>query len=227
MLLISISLVLLNLRLRKEYKQVQAAIIKHPKTSFENLLTQLLIAAEDHRYRSHFGFDPIAIVRAFFRIVAMGRIEGASTIEQQLVRSITGKYKISLLRKIEEIAIAAIISINYGKDDIAYTYLSKAYFGFNFIGYKSVLLNLRSNMSSDECEITLGAYIVALLKRPKPAMQNQLWNKRHRARVNHIIKKHIVLTSQSSGRHTGAVDFQRACQSCYKNEELQGPIGSG
>ncbi len=194
-ILISVLLVSLIPRVRNEFKLVQRIISKHPRTEFNNLLTHLLILAEDHRYESHFGFDPIAIVRAAYRIIVSNKLEGASTIEQQLVRTITGKYEITLLRKSEEIAIAVLISMNNSKIDIAYSYLSTAYYGCNIVGYKSASKAFLSDKISNDNDLIHGASIVALLKRPKPSKPNNLWIKRHETRVLYIVNRHKALTN--------------------------------
>lgn len=49
-----------------------------------------LIAGEDHRFIAHRGIDPIAMGGAFYRLIAHRKIGGASTIEQQFVRVVTG-----------------------------------------------------------------------------------------------------------------------------------------
>ena len=181
-----------------EYKLVNNAIENHPRSSFEDLLTDLLIAAEDHRYMSHFGFDHIAIVRAIFRILILRKIEGASTIEQQLVRTVTKKYGISLKRKIEEIFISLLISINNNKGDIAYTYLSVAFFGYNSVGYKSASEILEKYGSSSDSVLLHGAAIIALLKRPMPYRKHELWINLHKARQYHITNRYNALTLTKS-----------------------------
>lgn len=196
---ISIILFLLNPRLRREYKLVKSAVVIHPRTTFENLLVSILIAAEDHRYKLHFGFDPIAIGRAIFRLVTSRRIEGASTIEQQLVRTVTKKYRVSLKRKIEEIAVSSLISISHDKYDIAHTYLSVAYFGCDLVGYQSASAIFAMDDILNDCNIIHGAAIVALLKRPRPVRKNELWSKRHNARLNHIVKKYIAPIKSFNG----------------------------
>src|SRR5690242_20336233 len=74
------------------------------------LLQELLVSGEDHRHGRHHGFDLIAIARAVWRRIARGKYEGASTIEQQLVRVITGRYERTLRRKVREIGLAMLLS---------------------------------------------------------------------------------------------------------------------
>ena len=66
-------------------------------------LVRFLVVAEDHRFYSHSGYDVIGICRAFYKNVFRGKREGASTIEQQLVRVLTEDYRYSFRRKINEI----------------------------------------------------------------------------------------------------------------------------
>ncbi|MAA77309.1 MAG: hypothetical protein CML73_04660 [Rhodobiaceae bacterium] len=197
-LFMSCILLFLNPRLRHEYQLVKFAIAIQPQAEFEKLLTYLLVLAEDHRYKAHFGFDPIAIGRAIFRFVLSSRIEGASTIEQQLVRTITRKYEITLQRKIEEITISSMISINNTKEDIAHTYLSLAYFGSNVIGYKSASKTILMDNELNDCKLKHGAAIISLLKRPKPTQKNELWSKRHKERTSYILAKYNAPTSRSN-----------------------------
>lgn len=73
--------------------------------SYEKLVTFLIIG-EDHRYYKHIGFDVVGICRAIYRDVFQGKREGASTIEQQLVRVLIEDYRYSIRRKIKEIFLA-------------------------------------------------------------------------------------------------------------------------
>ena len=72
------------------------------------ILKRLLISGEDHRYFLHPGFDVIAICRAIWRRLAWGVREGASTIEQQTVRVLKGRYERTLRRKVHEILLAPL-----------------------------------------------------------------------------------------------------------------------
>lgn len=75
----------LKKNLHKEYNLIKIDQNFNPPL----LLQRILISGEDHRYFYHSGFDVIAICRAIWRRVAWGVHEGASTIEQQIVRVLT------------------------------------------------------------------------------------------------------------------------------------------
>ena len=92
-------------------------------------LVAFLIVAEDHRYYKHIGFDIIGICRATYRDVFWGKREGASTIEQQLVRVLTEDYRFSIRRKIKEIYLATKLKRLADKYTLAAAYLDMANYG--------------------------------------------------------------------------------------------------
>ena len=93
------------------------------------LVQALLISAEDHRFFSHAGIDFVAVCRALYRGIILGRKEGASTIEMQLVRVLTGRYERTLSRKLREAALATLLARAVPKSDLPALYIQVAYFG--------------------------------------------------------------------------------------------------
>jgi penicillin-binding protein 1A len=107
----------------------------------------VLISAEDHRSSLHLGVDPIAMIRAFLVRIFKGKIEGASTIEQQFVRTITGRFERTISRKVREQALAIAVSRRRSKYAIASAYLSVAFYGTGCVGLKGLYglpLNFRT-----------------------------------------------------------------------------------
>jgi penicillin-binding protein 1B len=89
-----------------------------------------VIAAEDVRFRRHFGIDPIGIARAALRNIRAGGItQGASTLNQQMIkqRFLTQERKWS--RKIVEIMLAIVLDVRMTKDEILELYLNEVYLG--------------------------------------------------------------------------------------------------
>jgi len=89
----------------------------------------LLIAAEDARFYSHQGVDPVALVRATAQALMSGHIvSGASTITQQLARTCFQRPR-SLWGKLEEMALALRIERSLSKREILLAYLNRVQFG--------------------------------------------------------------------------------------------------
>src|ERR1700686_1168007 len=74
------------------------------------IVQALLISGEDHRFFDHAGIDFIAVCRAVWRGHVLRRREGASTIEMQLVRVLTGRFERTLVRKIREAGLATLLA---------------------------------------------------------------------------------------------------------------------
>lgn len=88
------------------------------------------LAAEDSRFRSHLGIDPIGVGRAVVTNVAAGGVaEGGSTITQQLAKTRFLSNKRTLSRKMIEAGLALIIELRLSKDEILEAYLNEVYLG--------------------------------------------------------------------------------------------------
>lgn len=127
---------------------------------------RLLVSGEDHRHARHPGFDLIAIGRACWRRLSCGTHEGGSTIEQQIVRVLTGRYERTVTRKLREIALAALVARRYPKHRLPAAYLWIGYYGWRMNGYLQACRRLGmppQSLSSEEA-----AMLVARLKYPQP-----------------------------------------------------------
>jgi len=88
------------------------------------------LAAEDTRFRSHIGIDPIGIGRAAVANVAAGGVaEGGSTITQQLAKTRFLTAKRTFTRKWLEAGLALLIEARLSKDEILEAYLNEVYLG--------------------------------------------------------------------------------------------------
>ena len=104
-------------------------------TTLPEPLATATIAAEDARFRRHFGVDPIAVVRAAWRNFRTGRVsEGGSTITQQVVKLLLARRdgatpKRTWTSKISEAIIALRLEQHLTKNQILALYLSLAPYG--------------------------------------------------------------------------------------------------
>lgn len=89
-----------------------------------------VIAVEDARFFEHPGLDFVGIARAAWTNLRRGgRVEGASTITQQLARSLFLSSERTFLRKIKELVLAYKIELILNKEQILELYLNQIYFG--------------------------------------------------------------------------------------------------
>ena len=150
------------------------------------VVQKLLISGEDHRHARHLGIDPIAICRAIWRRLTLVSREGASTIEQQLVRTITGNYKRTIRRKFKEIVLALLVDFYFDKSILPPIYLSIAYYGWRMNGYAQACRRLDLNPTSitrDEA-----ASLVSRLKYPEPRIAPPTRLQQIRRRKEHLLE---------------------------------------
>jgi len=100
--------------------------------SFEEIplvLRQATIAIEDKDFYKHRGFSARGIGRALYNIIFRHRLEGGSTLTQQLVKNVLLSPRRTLGRKIKEFILALQIESKFSKDEILNMYLNEAPYG--------------------------------------------------------------------------------------------------
>ena len=124
-------------------------------------LKKALIVTEDRSFYQHSGIDLKGILRAIFRDIKAGRfVEGASTITQQLSKTLFLKPRKTLLRKAKEAFLSFQIERRYTKDEILELYLNQVYFGSGAYGVESAARIFFGKPVSDldlsECALLAG-----------------------------------------------------------------------
>ena len=101
---------------------------------------RMLIAAEDRRFMSHPGVDPLAALRAAWQLATTGHIvSGASTLTMQVAR-LLDRHPRSLPAKLGEMGQALALERRLSKDEILGLYLTLAPFGGNLEGVRAASL---------------------------------------------------------------------------------------
>jgi len=142
-------------------KRVFVPLSKMPKE-----LIQAILAVEDSRFYEHGGFDYIRMIKAFLTNLESGRIrQGASTITQQLTRSLFLTPERTMKRKFKEILLARKMEMMLTKDEILEIYLNQIYFGHGAYG---VQVAARTYFGKDASDLNLAeaAFLAGLPKAP-------------------------------------------------------------
>ncbi|MGE6384308.1 transglycosylase domain-containing protein [Pseudomonas sp. NPDC078416] len=147
----------------KEILQIDAQLGK--KRLMPSLACQkMLILAEDKRACRHRGIDTLAILRSI-ALTLIGKPHGGSTILQQLIRTITGRYERTLRRKLSEILLAYLVAGRVDRSIYPRVYLSIAYYGADMESYDKLIAKV---ITSSEDDLHAAAMAVARLKYPEP-----------------------------------------------------------
>ncbi|TAK94827.1 penicillin-binding protein, partial [Patescibacteria group bacterium] len=122
--------------LYKIHGEENRKVVSHDQISDE--IRVATIATEDDSFYSHFGIDPLAILRALrVNFQENDLRQGASTITQQLARNVFLTREKSWKRKILEAVLAIKIETRYSKDEILDFYLNEVPYGSNAYGIQS------------------------------------------------------------------------------------------
>ena len=150
-----------------------------------SILQRALMSGEDHRFFDHPGYDKIAICRAIWKRITVRAREGASTIEQQLVRIITGDRRYSIKRKIKEISLAVLLADEYPKIILPSIYLHLSYFGWRMNGILQACERL--NISCSIMCVQEAVSLVARLKYPEPRQPSLTRRIQINRRANYVL----------------------------------------
>jgi penicillin-binding protein 1C len=109
-----------------------------PHDGIADVVRLATVAAEDASFYEHHGLDFAAIVRAAKANLESGRrLEGASTITQQLARTVFLDRQKTVSRKVAEALLALKIERRFSKDEILDLYLNSVPYGSNAYGVQS------------------------------------------------------------------------------------------
>lgn len=154
-----------------------------------------LITTEDRQFYRHSGIDLKGVARAIISNIRSGRyVEGASTLTQQLSKTLFLTPEKSLRRKLREAFLAFQLERRYTKDEILELYLNQVYFGSGAYG---VQMAAQKYFGKSVSELDLGesAMLAALPK--APSVYSPLVNP-----ALAIKRRNIVLAQM---RDTGAI----------------------
>lgn len=143
--------------------------IEVPFADIPDILIKAIVATEDNRFFSHAGVDYKGILRALRddlpRVLRGQRPQGASTITQQLARSLFLHPEVSLRRKLKEMFLAREIEKQYSKKRILEIYCNYFYLGDGGYGVGSAA-DTFFGKSVKDLSLEEAALIAGIFQRP-------------------------------------------------------------
>jgi penicillin-binding protein 1A len=176
-------------KLIEEYAREHRIFV--PINSVPKSLIQAFISAEDKNFYEHSGIDIFSIIRAAIsnvsNIINQRRVEGGSTITQQVVKNFLLTSERSMDRKIKEALLSYMISKAFTKDQIMELYLNQIYLGKSAHGVAAAALAY-FNKSVEELSIAESAVLASLPKAPSKYNPEKDYN-RALTRRNYVISR--------------------------------------
>lgn len=166
---------------------------------------QSFLAVEDSRFYKHHGVDFSSIIRAFYKDILAGeKVEGGSTITQQLVKNVFLSHEKTLFRKMKEVAIAFHLEQKYTKQQLLEMYLNHIYFGHGAYGIQAAA-KFYFNKDAQQLTVEEGAMLAALPKAPNsysPFLHPEK-SKERRDLILSLMHKQGYLSAEETVRYQG------------------------
>lgn len=128
-------------------------------------LREATVAVEDKDFYKHSGFDSRGYIRAVFNIFVYRKLQGGSTLTQQLVKNVLLSSERTLTRKIKEFILSVQIERKYSKDEILQMYLNEVPYGGTAWGVEAAS-EIYFNKKVSELNLVESAILAGLPQRP-------------------------------------------------------------
>ena len=173
-----------------------------PYDSIPRTVINAFLSAEDKNFFKHPGVDAKGVIRAFknnvFNYLNEKRLEGASTITQQVAKNFLLSNEVSIDRKIKEAILAFRIERALTKERILELYLNQIYLGEGSYGIASASLRY-FDKSINELNYAEAALLAALPKAPSkynPYKNKDLAKFRRNLVVNNLFENSYINKNQ-------------------------------
>jgi penicillin-binding protein 1A len=188
------------------------------------LLKNSILAVEDVRFYDHIGIDPIRIVGAGWKTVTTDKVEGGSTLTQQLTKNLFLSKEQTLTRKVNEWILALQIERYYTKNQIMELYVNHMFLGANAYGMEAGAETYFGKQAKD---LTLGeaALLAGIPKAPSdysPTV-NPAKAKERRDLVLDLMAKNGFV-SQAEADAAKAKPIQLADTAYYNSQQKSSPF---
>ena len=175
-----------------------------PYTAIPNRIINSFLSAEDKNFFSHPGVDAKGVVRATINnvsnILTSKRLEGASTITQQVAKNFLLSNEVSLNRKIKEAILAFRIERALTKQRILELYLNQIYLGEGAYGVAAASLEYFDKPITELSYIE-SALLAALPKAPSkynPYKKKELAKFRRNLVLKNLLENNFINNAQYS-----------------------------
>lgn len=159
-----------------------------PLSDIPEYLKEATIAVEDKNFYKHQGFDPLAYARVVYNAIFRQKLQGGSTLTQQLVKNALLSNERTVIRKIKEFVITLQIERKYTKDQILALYLNEIPYGGTAWGAQAASETYFGKNVRD-LNLVESAVLAGLPQRPSVYSPYSATPKAYIARAEHVLRR--------------------------------------
>lgn len=171
---------------------------------------QATIAIEDKRFYYHFGFDLTGILRASLKNFKGERVEGGSTITQQLVKNALLTREKTVKRKLKEVFLAIITEVIYSKEEILEMYLNYIPYGGTAVGVEAAAQQY-FNKPAKDLSLAEAALLAGLPQAPSkysPFQSDQSAAKNRQAEVlRRMVEDGFITSAKAEEARSSVLEY--------------------
>ena len=173
---------------------------------------QAVVATEDHRFWEHHGIDKLRTLKALWiTLFKPGKVQGASTITQQLSKNLFFSFKRRYMRKFRELMVALQIESQYSKREILEAYINQIPIG---VGAHGIEQGARTFFGKPASELTLAesALLAGLPKSPtryNPYIHYDRAKKRQRVVLLRMVAVGYITQTMADRASYAELHFQK------------------
>lgn len=156
------------------------------------------LAAEDAEFYSHIGFSVRGTLRALTKNISEGKLQGGSTITQQLVKNALLSSEKTYVRKIRELILSIGVEMNFSKDQILEMYLNEVSYGGSVYGIQEASTHY-FNKNVEDLTLSEAALLAGLPQSPtrySPFGNNPELTFSRQREILHLMKVNKYITEE-------------------------------
>ena len=175
-----------------------------------NPVGQAIVATENSRFSSDFGFDPVSLVRTAITMLTGNQDQGAATLEIQLAKNLYTPHRPGLRAKVEQVELAFKLDAGYSKDEILLMYLNAAYFGHGFYGLAAAANGYFATPPTD-LSWAQASLLAGLVQAPSvydPFRNLSLAQSRQRHVLDRLVATGVLTRTQAQAAQTAPLNLR-------------------
>ncbi len=181
-----------------------------PLSEISPWVIKATLAIEDHRFFEHHGFDWKGMIRASgVNLLHMSKVQGASTLTQQLARNLYLSHEKTWTRKLKEAYYTIQLEMRYSKEEILEKYLNQIYYGHATYGIQTAA-KLYFNKDAKDLTLAESSLLAGVPKGPKyysPYMDKQNAKSRQKAVLQAMADNGFITREQADEAYKQPLTF--------------------